>query len=135
MVFATKNFQEHILQVLDIYSCGFVQYMGMHMDFISYKVAKGTRMLLAHCTGTWKHHQKMFSMTLLANYQNIASTGNQNYSRMQGSSMTFFDAMGHKYGICFKSGRVFLQFFFVSSQQREMKTYTKQAAITVAGQM
>ena len=29
-------------------------------------------------------------MTLLANYQNIALTGNQNYLRTQGSGMTFF---------------------------------------------
>ena len=84
-----KKFQEHILQVLDIYSYGFVQYMGMHMDFISYKVEKGARTPLAHCTSTWKHHQKMFSMTLLANYQNIASIGNQNYSRTQGSNVGF----------------------------------------------
>ena len=35
MMFATKNFPEHILQVLDIYSCGFVLSMGMHMDVIS----------------------------------------------------------------------------------------------------
>ena len=45
-------------------------------------------------------------MILLANCQNIASTGNQNYSRTQGSGMTFFHTTGHKCGICFKSGRV-----------------------------
>ena len=90
MVFATKYFPEHILQVLDIYSCGCVLSMGMHMDFISYKVVKGTRTHLPLCTSTWKHHQKMYFMTLLANYQNIALTGNQNYLRIQGSGMTFF---------------------------------------------
>ena len=48
----TRNFQEHILQVLDIYSYGFVQYMGMHMDFMSYKVKKDAKTHLPLCTST-----------------------------------------------------------------------------------
>ena len=93
MVFATKTFPEHILQVLDIHSCGFVPSMGMHMDFTSYKVVKGTRTLLSLYKSTWKHHQKMYFMTLHANYQNIALTGNQNYLRTQGSGMTFVNQL------------------------------------------
>ena len=106
MVFATRSIPECILQVLDIYSCGFVPSMGMHMDFTSYKVVKGARTPLPLCTSTWKHHQKMYFMTLLVNYQSIALTGNQIYLRRQGSGMTLFHAIGHKCGICFKSGRV-----------------------------
>ena len=90
MVFATKNVPEYILQVLDIYSCGFVPSMGRHMDFTSYKMVKGVRTPLPLCTSTWKHHQKMYFMTLLVNCQSIALTGNQIYLRRQGSGMTFF---------------------------------------------
>ena len=67
--------------------------MGMHIDFTSYKVVKGARTPLPLCTSTWKHHQKMYFMTLLVNYQSIALTGNQNYLRTQGSGMTFFMQM------------------------------------------
>ena len=49
-----------------------------------------TRTPLPLCTSSWKHHQMMYFMTLLASYQNIALTGNQNYLRTQGSGMTFF---------------------------------------------
>ena len=62
--------------------------MGMHIDFTSYKVVKGARTPLPLCTITWKHHQKMYFMTLLVNYQSIALTRNQIYLRRQGPGMT-----------------------------------------------
>ena len=63
---------------------------GYAYEFHLIQDGEGCKTPLAHCTSTWKHHQEMFSMTLLANYQNIASTGNQNCRRTQGSGMTFF---------------------------------------------
>ena len=150
--------------------CGFVQYMSMHMDFISYKVEKSARTPLAHCTSTWKHHQKMFSMTACQLSEYCLNREPELFKNTR-FRHNLFHAIGHKCGICFKSGRVCgleginteiceqvnaflqcikytaahlsqehftfcLQFFFLYLLNKEKtKTFIKQAAIAVAGQM
>ena len=105
MVFATRKFPEHILQVLDIYSCGFVLSMGMHTDFISYKVVKGARTPLPLCTSTWKHHQKMYFMTACQLSEYCLNREPELFKNTR-FWHDLFHAIGHKCGICFKSGRV-----------------------------
>ena len=170
MVFATKKFQEHILQVLDIYSYGFVQYMGMHMDFISYKVEKGGKdpfsLLYKYLETPPKDVFYDFACQLSEYCLNMEPELFKNTRFWH----DLFHGIGHKCGICFQSGRVcgleginteickqvsdflqcikyaaahlsqghftfFLQFFLYLLNKEKTKTYTKQTAIVVAGQM